>query len=392
MKTSSFVVVLASAAVLGAACSNSINVLSKDGAAGGDAPVGTGGAIVGTGGGLVGAGGSGGATGIVTGGGGSIPDARVDTPPATGGMPDAGRDLGTSVATGGVGSGGIAVAGGRGGGIGTATGGGPGTGGTGKGGSGTGGTYRTGGATAAGGKTGSGGVAGSGGATGAGGGTTAPGCEYECRTVGGVTGWYLLNELACEADCLGCTVSCDHIGTRSEGCWSMCGGIETAGCPETSGRDGLIKYMFCSDPYAAAYLAWQSADSVSLTGPAVVVSATGGWMRAWSSTERFEPESPPANPTIPDEFDRTQMNDLFSRLAALDVDSLPHAPLDDSQGCRASLYFRLCAGCAPKTITYPSSESVSPEMESVWSWFDQIVTPAIYPAVSSPRQFCAPGG
>ena len=113
-------------------------------------------------------------------------------------------------------------------------------------------------------------------------------------------------------------------------------------------------------------------------------------MREWDSTEGFEPESPPANPMASYEIDRTQMNDLFSRLAALDVASLPHDPVSGLERCRPYLYFRLCAGCTPTTLSYPAPESVSPEMESVWSWFDQIVKPALYPMIN-PRYFCASG-
>lgn len=228
------------------------------------------------------------------------------------------------------------------------------------------------------------------GGTGGTGGTTAPGCGYQCQTVGGVTGWYLHNQLVCEADCRDCTVSCENVGTRSEGCWSSCGGNLSAGCA-SSGREGLINYSFCSDPYAAGYLAWYNPDPATGIGPAVVVSATGGWMQAWAAIGTFEPENVPSNPSTTMEFDRARLNDLFSRLAALDLASLPHAPVTGPEKCRPNLYFRLCAGCTAKTLSYPAVESVSPEMNEVWAWFDSIVWNA-RDLVVNPHRFCESGG
>ena len=66
--------------------------------------------------------------------------------------------------------------------------------------------------------------------------------------------------------------------------------------------------------------------------------------------------------------------------------SLPHAPVAGLERCRPSLYLRLCARCPATTLTYPAPESVSPEMESVWVWFDQIMTTA---TTGNPRNYCA---
>jgi len=82
------------------------------------------------------------------------------------------------------------------------------------------------------------------------------------------------------------------------------------------------------------------------------------------------------------------MNDLFSRLTGVDVAALPHDPVSGLERCRPFLYFRLCADCAPTTLSYPAPESVSPEMESVWAWFDQIVATGF---LANPRYFCASG-
>ncbi len=236
------------------------------------------------------------------------------------------------------------------------------------------------------GDAGAGGTGGSGGD----GGTTAPGCGYQCQTVGGVTGWYLNNQLVCEADCQGCTVSCENVGTRSEGCWSTCGGNLSAGCT-SSGREGLINYSFCSDPYAAGLFVWQSPDPATGMGPAIMVSAAGGWMRVWPAIEAFDPEEVPSKPATVMEFDREKMNDLFARLAALDLASLPHAPLTGPSNCRPTLHYRLCAGCSAKTLDYPAAESILPEMDTVWGWFDSIVWNTRDQAVNA-RVTCRNGG
>jgi hypothetical protein len=68
--------------------------------------------------------------------------------------------------------------------------------------------------------------------------------------------------------------------------------------------------------------------------------------------------------------------------------SLPHAPLA-TNGCSASLYLRPCDTCTPTTLSYGSPESLTPEMESVWSWFDTILGDD---GRANPRYFCASAG
>jgi hypothetical protein len=52
------------------------------------------------------------------------------------------------------------------------------------------------------------------------------------------------------------------------------------------------------------------------------------------------------------------------------------------------LYLRFCQGCAVSVVRYAVPEQVTPELEPLWSFFDQIVGAA---AVSNPRNYCKPG-
>jgi hypothetical protein len=102
-------------------------------------------------------------------------------------------------------------------------------------------------------------------------------------------------------------------------------------------------------------------------------------------TAAFPPETPPVSATTPfDSVTRLQVSNLFRRLEAVNTAALPHAPSSTS-GCSASLYIRSCTTCAPTTLTYGSSERLTPEMESVWSWFDTVLGTASW---ASPRYFC----
>ena len=370
--------VLAIACWAGNGCSRSApDQLAKDGAAASDVPTGTGGLLGGSGGGsTVGTGGAGGIPGTDAGVGDGIPDGLQDLPDGTGGAGDAGRDIAIAPGTGGM----------------TASGGRGGSGGSGGVAGGGGATSRggSGGAAGAGGRPGSGGATGNGGSSGIDGGTTQVLCGYECRTDdAGVTGWYSGNTLLCTASCTsGRKAICSHVGSRSEGCYAD---SSSAGCP--SGYNGLIAYTTCGErPYATAYLAWQAAEEATGTGPAVVVrgDVTGvGTLYGWSDTATFPAETPPSVDVLnSSSLSSTQLGSLFEGLAALDTTSLPHEPLS-ANGCSASLFFRTCTTCTPTTLSYPSSESLTPEMESVWSWFDSVVGSL---TAANPRNYCRPVG
>ena len=120
------------------------------------------------------------------------------------------------------------------------------------------------------------------------------------------------------------------------------------------------------------------------TEPAVVVSGAG-WAKIWDSAAEFSPAlSPSANPTLTDKLTGTQIDDLYARLQAMNVASLPHAPLE-TYGCTGILYFQPCLECKPTTLEYSMPQSVTPEMEQVWSWFDQL--PGIN-GYTNPRNYC----
>jgi hypothetical protein len=349
------VFVLTTGLCAGSGCTRSSGTrLSQDGAA--DAPKETGGTIgdaeaggttgtggiagtsgldagpgdVQDGGGSLGTGGAG-TGGLDAGAGGGIPDARQDLPVATGGTADANRDVATSSGTGG--------------------------------------------------QAGSGGATGNGGSSGTDAGTAQNFCGYECRAdSSGVTGWYSENTLLCTANCLGHRAICSGVGTRSEGCFAD---EPSAAC--TSGSGSLIAYTTCGElpGDTAWYLAWQT-QGVDSTGPAVVLQTypgTGGVLKEYANTAAFPPETPPLSVTTPsDSVTRAQVSDL----QAVNMAALPHAPSSTS-GCSASLYIRSCTTCAPTTLTYGSSESLTPEMESVWSWFDTILGVSHW---ANPRNFC----
>jgi hypothetical protein len=217
-------------------------------------------------------------------------------------------------------------------------------------------------------------------------GVANPACAYECRTDGsGVTGWYSGNSLVCAADCTGCAASCSAVGTRSEGCYAACPtGSSSGGCHDSSSN--LIEFKNCGQSYPDAYLAWDAPGGVAGTGPAVVVSGKG-WADTWDSVAGFcldSPETPPSNATGTYTLTKTQTDDLFSRLAAVNVSSLPHSSSLNYE-CYPVLYFRLCEGCATTTLEYHVPQQLEPEMDPVWLWFDQLLTAS---ANTNPRNWC----
>ena len=260
-------------------------------------------------------------------------------------------------------------------------------------GGGTGGKPGTGGNAVDGGVPGSGGKTGSGGATATGGmvtsidgGTTNSACPYECRTdSSGVTGWYSGSTLVCAANCTACVASCSVVGTKSEGCYASCspGSTAPAGCNGVSSAD-LIAYKACGGSYPTAYLQWEAPGGVAGTGPAVVVSAAG-WADTWDNVQGFSPETPPSSATGTYALTRIQTDDLFSRLASVNVSALPHPMSISFHEAYPRLYFRLCQDCAATTLQYNSSQQLAPEMEAVWAWFDTLLGAN---ATSNPRVWC----
>jgi len=255
--------------------------------------------------------------------------------------------------------------------------------------------WRRSGVTGAGGKGGSsGGTCGASSKGGAGGSGIDGGmgemlCSYECRTdAAGVTGWYSGSMLICAADCLGSRAVCLCGGSRSEGCFARGGG---AGC---TSPDGLISYTSCApDPNEGASLTWQAAEAATGTGPAIVVSTSfdsSGMLYKWSSTPAFPPESQPASLSLAStSVPSYKLTDLWKRLAALNTTAMPHEPLA-TNGCTAIFYFRLCRTCTGTTLTYGAPASLTPEMEPIWSWLDDVIGSAS--SRYHPRNYCIPVG
>jgi hypothetical protein len=135
--------------------------------------------------------------------------------------------------------------------------------------------------------------------------------------------------------------------------------------------------------YPTAYGVWQATGGTAGAGPAVVVSAAG-FAHTWDAIPAFSAETPPPNPTGTQALSREDTDDLFLRLAGVPTATLPHEAGGGSD-CHASFYFRLCEGCAVRTVSYDGAERVLPEMELIWSWFDRILGPG---AATNPRRFC----
>jgi len=381
----------------GSGGSNADAALGSGGATGGaggtvapDAPASTGG-LAGQSGGTLGSGGkvgTGGASGTgQTGGsggaaGGSGGSARGGSGGGAGGNGGSARTGGSGGSTGGVG--GTARTGGSGGGAG-------GSGGSARGGSG--GAAGAGGATL-GGASGTGGMGGSGGATSTGGSTskTCGGLTYNtcpsgqfcdvasnCGQISRATGTCALTgaSLFC-ADDVNPVCGCDG-KTYSSDCARRIAGMLKAADGACSGDGGVRSYP-------TAYLAWQASAGTPAAGPAVVVSGEG-WVDTWSSVQTFPPETPPSSTVNTYNLAATQVDDLFARLAAVNMSSLPHCPCTAvATGCSLNLYFRLCEGCTATTLNCEGAPQIAPEMDTVWLWFDQVLTAS---AATNPRNYCS---
>jgi hypothetical protein len=167
--------------------------------------------------------------------------------------------------------------------------------------------------------------------------------------------------------------------TYSNDCARFSAGVlkaSTGACPNGADAGATA----CS----AAYLAWTAPGGFAGTGPAVVVCGRG-WADTWTSVSSFPVETPPSSATGTYTVPTAQTDDLFTRLSAVDLASLPHATTTSAE-CYPALYFRSCATCAGKTLSYKVAAQLVPEMEQVWSWFDQLLGAS---AATNPRNYCS---
>jgi hypothetical protein len=196
-------------------------------------------------------------------------------------------------------------------------------------------------------------------------------------------GWYSGSQLVVAASCLGCVTLCTKVGTKSESCSAL--------CPAADGGTGLVSgpgtgYANCAQEQTGR-LTWQGPGGKSGYGPAIVFDASGGWIMTWKNTPSFRPVTEPATQSDGiHKLSSTQTRDLLARLAALygQVGSLPHAGASAAE-CSTSLYFELGGTYQPITLDYETPSTVAPEMESVWSWFDQVLGADAW---TNPRTYC----
>lgn len=259
---------------------------------------------------------------------------------------------------------------------------------------GTGGRIGPGGMTGTGGRIGTGGVVGSGGATGTGGSTggstgscgstsairCAAGylCDLasNCGQIANAPGTCQLSSgLVCGG---GGTAVCGCDGkTYLSDCERILAGVLKSSDGACPGRDGGVP------SYPGAYLAWRMNGGVAGTGPAIVLSGAG-WADTWTNVVSFPPETPPSSATGTYTLTSAQTDDLFGRLASVNLASLPH-PASAWYECSVSLYFRTCATCAPVTLSYGIAPQAAPEMDPVWLWFDRLLGAS---TSTNPRNYC----
>jgi hypothetical protein len=257
----------------------------------------------------------------------------------------------------------------------------------------------TGGSSADGGPPGSGGKTGSGGRTGAGGGTGIDGGYANiCGGFGpGCSAGEFCDVLDhCGAsedgigECVptGPTVGCDSVYQPVCGCngktYSNNCVRQAAGAGKFSDGECVAGRDAGADTNPKAALGWQAVAAGADAGPGIVVIGMGFY-----ATDTDVPMSN-LNSLIFDDapshgLSNAQLDDLFARLAAIDLDSLPH-PDPSAAGCTASLLLKACLGCTMKTLSYASASQLVPEMEPVWAWFDEVLGSSTIS--TNPRNYC----
>jgi len=149
--------------------------------------------------------------------------------------------------------------------------------------------------------------------------------------------------------------------------------------PCAAGRDAA------ADTDRNAGLGWQAAAVGSSTGPGIIVMGRG-FYAAGTDTLYGNPSSLISDAIPSASLTNAQLDELFARLAAIDLSALPHAT-SGTATCRATLRVSACGTCTGQTLSYSSAAQLAPEMEPVWAWFDQTLGSAT--AATNPRTYCS---
>jgi hypothetical protein len=132
---------------------------------------------------------------------------------------------------------------------------------------------------------------------------------------------------------------------------------------------------------AGARMLWQAPGGFAGTGPAVMVDADGT-VRLWESASGVTLASP-SEPTRTLHVTAGQAADLFARWAAVDRTGLPHS--GGSADCYGVASYRPCDAidCRVESVMFQTAAQLSPELDPVRQWFDDVVvdrSTAAYPS------------
>jgi hypothetical protein len=138
-----------------------------------------------------------------------------------------------------------------------------------------------------------------------------------------------------------------------------------------------------------ARLAWVAPGGAVGTGPRLFIDGAG-LARFWEwGTGTPDLDGTPWERTdwnYAVELGPASANEIFDRLAAIDVSGLPHPPAGWVE-CYPTLRFRLCDGCEPVRLDYQQARDLLPEFRAVYELLDGLLCRGIRPG-DLPSAYC----